>query len=178
MTGLSQSALPHNTQQSQETDVHAKGGTLTRNTCKRATANPYFRTWRPSVSLFSSSKWKLPPSNIQNFLDISIYVSVNLEFVCGFIHYIITVGIATRYGLDGPGSSPGEKILRTRPELPWGPISLLHNGYPIWGWGYRNCSAIPLLSPPLPVACSMVNSPFTLHYHCRSGRSFISSDRF
>ena len=42
--GLSQSALPHNTQQSQETEVLTNGGILTRNTCKRATAGPPFRT--------------------------------------------------------------------------------------------------------------------------------------
>jgi len=37
------------------------------------------------------------------------------------------VGIATRYGLDGPGieSPPGEggEIFRTRPDRPWGPPS-------------------------------------------------------
>ena len=31
-----------------------------------------------------------------------------------------SVGIATRYGLDGPGSNPGAgEILRTRPDRPW-----------------------------------------------------------
>jgi len=40
-------------------------------------------------------------------------------------------GVATRYGLDGPGSSPdGEgEIFRTRPDRPWGPPSLLYNAY-------------------------------------------------
>ena len=38
------------------------------------------------------------------------------------------VGIATRYGLDGPGSNPGGgKFFRTRPDGPWGPPSLLHS---------------------------------------------------
>jgi len=42
-----------------------------------------------------------------------------------------SVGIATRYGLDGPGieSRWGGEIFRTRPELPWDPQSLLQNGY-------------------------------------------------
>jgi hypothetical protein len=32
------------------------------------------------------------------------------------------VGTVTRYGLDGPGSNPGEDdIFRTRPDWPWGP---------------------------------------------------------
>ena len=40
------------------------------------------------------------------------------------------VGIATLYGLDGPGTNPdvGE-IFRQRLERSWGPPSLLHNGY-------------------------------------------------
>ena len=43
-----------------------------------------------------------------------------------------SVGIATDYGLDGPGSNPGEdKIFRpSRP--PWGPPSLLYNGYRVF----------------------------------------------
>ena len=46
------------------------------------------------------------------------------------------VGIATRYGLSGPGIE-----FRTRPDLPWGPPSLLYNGYrvftgakAVWAW--------------------------------------------
>jgi len=53
------------------------------------------------------------------------------------------VGIATRYGLEGPGSECrwGE-IFRTRLNRPWGPPSLLHNEYraipggkAVWAWG-------------------------------------------
>jgi len=37
-----------------------------------------------------------------------------------------SAGIATHYGLDGPGSNPGGgEIFRTRPDRPWGPTSLL-----------------------------------------------------
>jgi len=40
-----------------------------------------------------------------------------------------SVGIATDYGLDGPGSNPsGGEIFRTCPDRPWGPPSLLYNG--------------------------------------------------
>jgi hypothetical protein len=41
-----------------------------------------------------------------------------------------SVGIATHYGLDGPGieSRWGSEIFRTRPDPPWGPPSLLYNG--------------------------------------------------
>jgi hypothetical protein len=40
-----------------------------------------------------------------------------------------SVGIATRYGLNGPGSNPGEcEIYRIRPDRPCGSPSLLYNG--------------------------------------------------
>jgi hypothetical protein len=40
------------------------------------------------------------------------------------------VSIMTLYGLDGPGIEQwcGE-IFRTRPDRPWGPLSILYNGY-------------------------------------------------
>jgi len=39
-----------------------------------------------------------------------------------------TVGIKTRYELDGPGiESRWGEIFRTRPYWPWGTSSLLHN---------------------------------------------------
>ena len=48
-----------------------------------------------------------------------------------------SVGIATRYGLDGPGieSRWGGEIFRTRPDWPWGPPSLLYNGYRVFPGG-------------------------------------------
>ena len=42
------------------------------------------------------------------------------------------IGIATRYGLDGPRIESrwgGGEIFRTCPDRPWGPPSLLYNGY-------------------------------------------------
>ena len=55
-----------------------------------------------------------------------------------------SVGIATRYELDGPGiESRGGEIFCIRPDRPWGPPSLLYNGYRIipagkaagaWSW--------------------------------------------
>jgi hypothetical protein len=45
-----------------------------------------------------------------------------------------SVGIVTRYGLDGPGiENPGGwEIFRTRPDRPWGPSNLLYNGYRVF----------------------------------------------
>jgi len=47
-----------------------------------------------------------------------------------------SVGIATRYGLDGPGieSRRGE-IFCTCPDRPWGPPSLLYNRYGVFPGG-------------------------------------------
>ena len=47
-------------------------------------------------------------------------------------------GIATRYGLDGPGSNPGEgDIVRTRPDWPWGPPRLPNNRYRVYFPGVK-----------------------------------------
>ena len=49
---------------------------------------------------------------------------------------VSTVSIATRYGLDGPGSNPGGgEIFHTRPDRPWGPPSFLCNGYRLFPGG-------------------------------------------
>jgi len=43
----------------------------------------------------------------------------------------ISVGIATGYGMDGPGveSRCGGEIFRARPERPWFPTSILYSEY-------------------------------------------------
>ena len=48
-----------------------------------------------------------------------------------------SVGIATRYGLDGPGieSRGGGEIFRTRPYRHWGPSSLIYKGYLLFSGG-------------------------------------------
>jgi hypothetical protein len=47
-----------------------------------------------------------------------------------------SVGIATGYGLDGPGIESGEGVIfRTLPDWPWDPPSLLYNGYRVFPAG-------------------------------------------
>ena len=63
-----------------------------------------------------------------------------------------SVGIATGYGLDGPGSNPdGGEIFRTCPHRPWAPSSLLYNGYRVFPGGKerpgRDADPSPLLVP-------------------------------
>ena len=66
-----------------------------------------------------------------------------------------SVGIATRYGLGGPG-----EIFRTRPDRPWGPPSLLYNGYGVfpgskaagaWRWPPTSGPSWPILGRTLPL---------------------------
>ena len=48
----------------------------------------------------------------------------------------ISVGIATRYRLEGPGiESRWGEIFHTCPDRPWGPTSLLYNGCQIFPGG-------------------------------------------
>jgi hypothetical protein len=47
-----------------------------------------------------------------------------------------SVGIANDYGLDGPGiESRWSANFRTRPDRPWGPPSLVYNGYRVFPGG-------------------------------------------
>ena len=64
------------------------------------------------------------------------------------------VGIATGYGLAVPGSNPGGgEIFRTSPDRPWGPPSLLYNGYRVFPGG-KERPGRDADSSPLPVPCS------------------------
>jgi hypothetical protein len=48
------------------------------------------------------------------------------------------VGIATGYELDGPGiKSRWGQIFRICPDRPWGPPSLLYNGYRVFPGGKK-----------------------------------------
>jgi hypothetical protein len=63
------------------------------------------------------------------------------------------VGIATDYGLEGPGSNSGEgNLFRTCPDRPWGPPSLLYNGYRVFPGGKVRPGRAADHSPP----CSAV----------------------
>ena len=45
------------------------------------------------------------------------------------------VGIVTGYGLDGPAIKSRWGIFHTYPDRPWGPTSLLYNGYRVFPGG-------------------------------------------
>ena len=59
------------------------------------------------------------------------------------------VGIATGYGLDGPGiESPWGEIFRTCPDRPWGPPSLPYNAYRVFPGGKERPGRDVDPSPP------------------------------
>ena len=71
------------------------------------------------------------PSVLQTLHAHKFYITYMRNYGPGSV-----VGIATAYGLDGPGieSRWGEN-LRTCPDRPWGPPSLLYNGYRVFPGG-------------------------------------------
>ena len=60
-----------------------------------------------------------------------------------------SVGIATGYALDSPGSNlGGGEIFRTCPDRPWLPPSLLYNGYRVFLGGKARPGLDADPSPP------------------------------
>jgi hypothetical protein len=61
-----------------------------------------------------------------------------------------SVGIATRYGLDGQGieSRWAGEIFRARPDRPCGPPSLLYNGYRVFPVGKAARGVTLTIHPP------------------------------
>jgi len=73
---------------------------------------------------------------MQTFQDRDINFITMVSLYMNFVGRDSSVGIATRYGLDGPGikSRLGE-IFRARQDRPCGPPSLLYNGYRVFPEG-------------------------------------------
>ena len=83
----------------------------------------------------NSKTLQLPVTQLQQ------YMFRTFMFIC-FVHVSpgpgSSVGIATGYGLDGPGieSRWGKaEIFLTCPDRPWGPPSLLYSGYRLFPGG-------------------------------------------
>ena len=72
-----------------------------------------------------------------------------LEASLNKVRPVSSVGTATGYGLDGPGiESRWGEIFRTCPDRPWGPPSLLYNGYRVFPGGKLRPGRDAVPSPP------------------------------
>jgi hypothetical protein len=67
----------------------------------------------------------------------TVHSIIFVQNACSYYGPGSSIGIATGYGLDGPGSNPsgGGEIFHTCRDRPWGPPSLLYNGYRVFSGG-------------------------------------------
>jgi len=84
----------------------------------------------------STKRENVAKIKINRWSSYGVMIMCNITGICLFHKSVdgpgSSVGIATGYGLDDPGIESrwgGGKIFRTCPDRPWGPPSLLYNGY-------------------------------------------------
>jgi hypothetical protein len=95
--------------------------------------------WLPDIVYFKSFKFILQNSQPQricnNWFEKCSLLITQVSFLSrpGSV-----VGIATGYGLDGPGiESRWGEVFRTCPDRPWGPPGLLCKGYRVFPGGKK-----------------------------------------
>ena len=96
---------------------------------------------RPHCGHLQANLYRLSAFNVPTIWD-PIVCTIVMCVILYYTHYNCTrgpgsvVGIATAYGLDGPGiESRWGEIFRICPDRPWGPPSLLYNGYRVFTGG-------------------------------------------
>ena len=81
-----------------------------------------------------------------------------------------SIDMATRYGLDGQGSNSGAgEVFCTRPDQPWGPLSILYNGYRVPFPGVKRPGGGANHPPP---SRTEVKERVKLYLNCPSGYSW------
>ena len=96
------------------------------------TALTYYSPWLPFVEFNWPGIW---PSSALNQFQVMELCNIGL-YPTDFMGRDSSVGIATRYGLDGPGieSRWGGDFPHCS-DRPWGPPNLLYNGYRVFPGG-------------------------------------------
>jgi hypothetical protein len=105
----------------------------------------------PRSGLYTYRKPCLPPGfDPRTVQPVRVAIPIELSrhtvvYYC-YMYYVYfyfrgpgsSVGIAIGYALDGPGiESRWGEIFRTCPDRPWGPPSLLYNGYRVFPGGRK-----------------------------------------
>jgi hypothetical protein len=129
----------------------------------------------------SAPMWRLAVELLLNDSTLSMSEHcVGPRFYLWFVYYSVyhtirtdwdsSVGIATRYGLDGPGiESRWGEIFRTRPDRPWGPRSLLYSGFRVCFPGVKRTGR-DVDHPPL--SSAEVKERVRLYIYSASGSSW------
>ena len=95
----------------------------------------YLKLYHPQVTKCVCDSMKY------TFRQLTLTLGPVLLFYIYLYRYVgrdSSVGIATRYGLDGPGIESrcgGGEIFRNRPDGPWDPPRPLYNGYRVFPGG-------------------------------------------
>jgi hypothetical protein len=95
-------------------------------------------------------------SHIGIWLEINISATCSIFFIGSTLGKVClidalssgpgsSVGIATSYGLDCPGVG---EIFPICPDWPWGPPSLLYNGYQVFAGGVKSGWGVMLTPTP------------------------------
>ena len=148
MISPTQRPVLDNTQHLQETNIYAPGGISNPQSQQARGRRPTPLTARPlgsSLLTLPPGKYNLLVTRLQCDWGLlsCIAFGTNDKCVSGS-----SVGIATDYGLEGPGSNPGGARFSTRPDRPWSPPSFLYNGYRVFPGGKVRTGRAADHSPP------------------------------
>ena len=131
-------------------------GKMTESPSVQYVSSPFLTTLHRKT-FGSSTKLMLFDTNTQKFSDLQESTACFTAIVSLSVALSgpgSSVGTATGYGLDGPGSNPGVgEIFRTSPYRPWGPPSLLYSGYRVFP-GVKSGRGVTLTPHPLLVPLS------------------------
>jgi hypothetical protein len=111
----------------------------------------------------------------EDYLGDVIFLNNKKRILHGIILVVLYVcdswvGIATRYGLDGPrNESRWGKVFRTHPDLPLGLFSFLYNGYRVFP---RGRAAGARRWPPTP-SCAEVKERVVLYSYNENQRDAL-----
>ena len=112
---------------------------------------------------------------------VVVYISPNVMTLQGTGGPGSVFGIATGYGLDGQGfESRWGEIFRTCPDRPWGPPSLLYNGYRVFLGGRerpgRDADPSPLSSAFGHERVELTSTPATGRTACTEPQCLYKGD--